>query len=261
MNVAAALQSAAVSAAVRADAIARYPQESCGFVTATGYVAKDNVAADPTRSFKIRPREWRSSGILAVVHSHPDGPEAPSARDMERQIDTAVPWGLVLTDGEAATEPYWWGAGIADDVPLLRRPFRHGPTGTDGCGDCYALVRDWYRVERGVGLPEFPRDDVWWESGGDLYRDGFGKAGFVDRGAPRDLVADLEPGEVILFQIRSEVPNHAAVYLGDGLMVHHPASLDSLRGRDQSLSRREPAHRWIVGHGTHVLRYRGSVGR
>ena len=256
MNVTAALRSAAVTAAVQADAIVRYPKESCGFVTPTGYVPMANTAADPQNAFKIPTRAWLKHQVLAVVHSHPDGPDVPSASDMRGQIDSAVPWGLVVTDGERVSEPYWWGAGIADDVPLVGRRFRHGPTGTDGRGDCYACIRDWYRMERAISLPEVPRDAAWWRDGGDLYREGFGKAGFVDLGSPQDHLRDFAVGDVLLFQIRSDVPNHGGIYIGDGRMIHHPEPLD--RRRSNELCRTDPVARYIHAGGTQLLRHTGT---
>lgn len=34
-------------------------------------------------------------------------------------------------------------------------------------------------------------------------------------------VADIRVGDVIVMQVRAPVPNHAGVYIGDGLMLHH----------------------------------------
>jgi cell wall-associated NlpC family hydrolase len=84
--------------------------------------------------------------------------------------------------------------------------------------DCYSLVRDWFRVERGVTLPEFPRDDDWWDAGQDLYSANFESAGFR-----RITVAeeDLQVGDCFLCRFRSPVINHAGIYVGDGLILHH----------------------------------------
>jgi cell wall-associated NlpC family hydrolase len=99
-------------------------------------------------------------------------------------------------------------------APLVGRQFSHGVL------DCYQLIVDWYQQERGITLKQFPRVDGWWDDGSsDLYTAGFESAGFV-------RISDGEqpqPGDGILMQIRSKngVPNHAAIYLGDGLMLHH----------------------------------------
>lgn len=223
--------------AIKLHAIEMYPAESCGAVTPDGYVRLANKAADPTKEFDCADavEELRQQDrLLAVVHSHPDGPAAPSAADIAGQDAFALPWGLTATDGKYATEPVFWGDQVPMP-PLEGRPFRHGPSGTDGAGDCYALVRDWFRSQRGITLMEQPREWEWWlgKGGpemGDLYMRDFAKAGFVmaDPALP-------EIGDVVLFQLQSPVANHAAVYVGEGLLLHH------LQGR---LSRKEPFGRW-----------------
>jgi hypothetical protein len=240
-----------VIAAIKQHALEAFPEEACGVVLAEGYRPLDNTAAEPLRDFRIAPKVYAGleARILAVVHSHPcDDPEGgrrlkrgfwpdcPTAADMRQQIATAKPWGITVTDGQAATEPFWFG-DQAPRPPLIGRAFRHG------VDDCYSLIRDWYAETRGIRLPEFPRDDDWWNAGGDLYRDGFESAGFARVGAE-----EVRAGDVFLAQVRSSVPNHGGVYLGRGLGLHH------LPGR---LSRREPILRW-QRFVTHWLRYLGD---
>lgn len=96
----------------------------------------------------------------------------------------------------------------------MGRQWQHGTL------DCWALCRDWYAREMGITLPNPERHDEWWDDGhSDLYSDGaLADAGFV----PATL-DDIARGDMILMQIRSKnlVPNHAAIYLGDGQMLHH----------------------------------------
>lgn len=215
----------AVESAARADALARFPHESCGIVVAGEYLPIENVASDPGNHFEMPPATWRDHPrIEAVIHSH--GPQhllAPSADDMRHQIATAVPWGITRCDGVVASSILWWGDFRLDD-PLVGREFVHGVT------DCYAIIRSWYWQNRQIKLPEFPRDNAWWSQGGDLYNDGFAIAGF--RVVP---AADAAPGDVPLINFRSKVPNHAGVLIEGGLLLHH------LMGRK---SVREPVGRW-----------------
>ena len=60
-----------------------------------------------------------------------------------------------------------------------------------------------------------PRDG-WWNNGENLYLDNFKSAGFEE---VRD--GSLKVGDGILMQIRSPVPNHAAVYIGNGMILQH----------------------------------------
>jgi cell wall-associated NlpC family hydrolase len=69
----------------------------------------------------------------------------------------------------------------------------------------------------------------------------FAQAGF----SPVDA-SDLQTGDCFLMQVASSVPNHAAVYLGDGLILHH------LQGR---LSSRDVYGGYWQKVTTHILRY------
>lgn len=224
-----------VIAGVIAHAIADYPNEACGIITAKSrYVRMTNTAAVPEKDFRISPEELLKHDVGAIVHSHPDGPDFPSESDIAGQINTAVPWGICVVDSlGAASVPYFWGS-FEYTPPLIGRQFRHGPSGSDGRGDCYALIRDWYQSERGITLPDFARADGWWtvdKGDKDLYVDHFDEAGFVEIRAD-----EVKDGDVFMGRVLSEKINHAGIYIGGGMILHH------LSGRE---SRREPLGRWI----------------
>jgi proteasome lid subunit RPN8/RPN11 len=209
-----------VVAAIKRYAIDQYPFEMCGAITPDGFAPLRNVSPLPAVNFDCNDAIGVLSAadrLLGLVHSHPDGPFGPSDHDMRQQIAMDIPWGLVACDSQSSTEPFWWHDGF-EPPPLEGRQFRHGPSGTDGKGDCYALVRDYYRMERGILLPEFPRTDNWWARGdADLYRHGYAAAGFrvVDSQFP-------EVGDIGIVQIgRTRVPNHAVIYVGSGRILHH----------------------------------------
>lgn len=95
---------------------------------------------------------------------------------------------------------------------LLGRGFEHGKQ------DCYSLVRDFYQDNFGLTLTDYARPDDWWWSGLNLYADNFHTEGFrvVD-----DHPRDYRPADLFLIAVKSEVPNHAAIHLGDGRILHH----------------------------------------
>jgi proteasome lid subunit RPN8/RPN11 len=230
-----------VDAAIKAHAIACHPQESCGLVLGSGYLPCQNTAADPVLDFRIDAKVWLDNEpVLAVVHSHVNDKYHPTLSDMQGQIDTGVPWGLTMTDGTDAATVIWWGPGV-EIPPLEERPFRHGPSGSDGCGDCYALIKD-YHALRGIMLPEQPRDDGWWKETPDidLYMTHFDEAGFIE-------IEDPEPHCVFLLKIRSQVYNHGGVITEDFLALHHLA---------WRMSAKQPFGNWI-NHGPKFLRYVG----
>ncbi len=227
-----------------------YPREACGLVVIDRgrqrYVRCRNAAAG-TEEFVIVPADYaRAEAIgemVAVVHSHPDAPATPTAADRVACEGTGVPWFILSirkADDASELEAGEWARcdPCGYIAPLVGRPFVHGIL------DCYSLIRDWYERERGVRLPDFDRRDDWWITGSDLYRRGFPVAGF--RALEQDESVEL--GDVFLCQIRSKVPNHGGIWIGDGLVLHH------LHGR---LSSRDVWGGYLRENHTHWLRYVG----
>lgn len=231
-----------------AHAVAEYPREACGLiVVAKGrerYLPCRNLAAKPGEHFRLDPDDYAKAEdageIVAIVHSHPDVAATPSEADRVGCEASGLPWLIVAVHGgkvagRAHIEPCGYQA------PLVGRQWSHGTL------DCWALCRDWYARERGVELPSPPRADGWWDDGhSDLYAEAALEAvGFRTIGRGGDLHTEhWQPGDLILMQIRSRngVPNHAAIYLGDGLILHHLtgrlSSRDVYGGYWQEVTRR-----------------------
>lgn len=230
----------AASAAAMKHAESEYPNECVGVISLDGeYIPLKNVSRTPTTHFSLSEEDDAKYGTLdddgnpqvaAIMHSqcYARGEInplliGPSKADMEQCLATQCTWGLVGCIEGIAEEPVYFGEFLLD-TPLLARKFVPQVT------DCFNFIRSFYWQVYQIKLPEFPRDWNWWINGGNLYEEGFTKAGFekID-------MADLAPGDIVLAQLRSPVPNHAVVILDDGLMAHHP---------QQMLSVREPFGRW-----------------
>lgn len=232
--------------AITAHAWDDYPNECCGLIVqditdgSVQYIRLPNVSPDPANSFEINPKDYAdfefSFGILAIVHSHPNGSSEPSEIDRVQMGLHGVDWVIVglgvHSDGEQYTSikrhkptPY--------TAPLLGREYYHGSQ------DCYSLVRDYYKRELNIDLPDFERGDNWWEdeTAEPLYQNNFAKAGF-------EIVHDLQKHDVILCRVgRTHHINHALIFLGDGtlmiettppvvgdsLVLHHPHGRLSVR--------------------------------
>ena len=219
-----------------------YPKESVGFIANDTYHECRNIHPNPEEEFKIHPEDLILAENLnaeVIIHSHPKGAKYPTNKDQEFQIASDIPHGIIyiekVEDDFIIDEPFFWGDKLPI-IPLIGREFRHAVY------DCYSLIRDYYRLEKNIILPDFIRKNDWWNKGYDLYSENFEKAGF-ERIGERQVVE----GDVMLGQIRSSVVNHGGIYVGRSEILHH------LHNR---LSRREsflPWKRYI----THYLRYVG----
>lgn len=194
-----------------------YPNEACAIIVNDKVIFKDNISENPTNEFKMSPLNVSEIvNLQCVLHSHCDDKFfAPSKSDMQSQIQNNCTWGMInINNGVADKQFVFFGNGVAIP-PLLSRPFRSGPSGSDGKGDCYALIKDWYKLEKQIDIPEFPRDAFYWEHGENLYMENFEKAGFY-----RISKNEIQPGDCFLGSIRSKVINHGGVYLGNGKILH-----------------------------------------
>lgn len=198
-----------------AEAEARYPQEACGLVIkgtkGAVLVPCRNISDTPTESFTMHPEDYlaaqQQGEVVGIFHSHPDGLEVPSPADKVTCEATGLPWHIVS----------WPRAGYmlhnpnGYQAPYLGRPFVHGVL------DCFALIRDWYAREFGIQMPDVPREDDWWDKGQNLYEDNYKAFGFYD--VPEGAIPKL--GDVFTMQLGSDTVNHAAIYVGNGLILHH----------------------------------------
>ena len=199
---------------IQAHAAEESPNECCCLVAVVKgrrkYFPCKNLATTPQEHFVLDPRDYAAveeqGEIVAVIHSHPVTNHAPSQADRVACEQSGLPWHIVNpnTGNWGYCEPEGF------ELPYVGRAFSHGVV------DCYSLCRDWYKRELGVELRNYPRRDRWWENGQNLYLDNFEKEGFH-----RIPMAQLQKGDLLLMQLSSPVPNHAAIYIGDQQVLHH----------------------------------------
>jgi len=210
-------------------------REACGLIVNIGgaewYWPCLNVSETPEVDFRIREEDWIAAElageVLAVCHSHPGAAPDPSPSDLESIEEHGLPW-FILGAGDALQR-------IDPSTPELQgRPFIYG------WQDCYSLVRDWFRVVRGVRLLDYPREADFWETGRSPYLEQFESFGF-------EQVSDLMPGDALLIKVgQAQVANHAAIYAGEGYILHH--QWNRLSSRDLYDGRLQKAT-------THILRH------
>lgn len=210
--------------AILAHAKQTAPCESCGFVVFKGkemrYLPCENIAGEPESYFEISPDDWLMAcsfdGLVALVHSHPDGEEKGlpylSAADRLCQAQCELPFWLVV-GGEIKQ--------FRNVPPLLGREFENYKQ------DCSQLVLDAYALAGlDFGQPKPSHYDFgWYEDGRSIMEENLLKLGF-------EKLSENDPlflGDVVLLKIGSPVPNHAGIYLGNQTMLHHSVGRLSAR--------------------------------
>lgn len=216
-----------------------YPDECCGFVVkknrkVTAVPCANMAEPDRVNYFRTDPKvheEIEDDGgeVIAIYHSHPNGPLELTEGDIADCEAQRLPYVMMSwpadeerqNEAPCARERVVWVTQFPTGkvFPYEGRPFVHGSL------DCYTLIRDWYRQEFAIDLPNYARPDNWWVKGQNLYVDNVESSGFV-----RVRPETVRYGDVMLFAVmNTPVPNHAAIYLGDGQILHHPPARLSCR--------------------------------
>lgn len=207
--------------AAQAHAAECYPKESCGLIVMASdgerYVACDNAHGKPTEHFRLSGEQFAEAEELgevkAVVHSHPNASASPSHADRVQCELSELPW-HILSIGMVDGKPDFGIQGYCEpcgfEAPLEGREFAHGIL------DCFTLFKDFLWREYGIKVANYEREDDWWDKGQELYSmDRLNAEGFFQ------IKDEPKRGDIILMNIKSKVPNHAGVYLGNGQMLHH----------------------------------------
>lgn len=201
-----------------------YPNEIAGVISEGRYYQCRNIAADPLKESQMHPADYKEfeGKIEALVHSHPDASSKMSGADKVMMEFFKIPYVIV----GYPNQDFGVYVPTGYKAPLIGRKFYHGVL------DCYTLIRDFYDRELGIAIPDFERDDKWWEkpNAASLYEDNFASAGFMP-------VNDLQYGDVLITTYGDSLyPNHALVYLasqgqlkseetseaiGASMMMHH----------------------------------------
>lgn len=200
-----------------------FPNEACGLVVAQTsgkwrLVRANNMAFEPRITFDLDPDAWLEvqddEEVIGIYHSHPSGIAEPSLADLSACEASGLPWHIVgyQTGDYRAFQPSGFRA------PYLKRPY------VFGVHDCYGIVRDWYLWEWDIELPDVIRRDLFWKNGQDLFMDNFQHCGFQNVGD-----VPIEVGDLFILQVKSDLPNHMMLYIGDGVVLHHASGRLSSR--------------------------------
>ena len=206
------------------------PKESCGLLLnirgKERYFPCRNLSMTSHQCFILDPEDYVKADsigdITAVIHSHPTTPPTASQADQISCEQSKLTWHIV----NPKTETWGYCEPCGYNPPLLGRPWVWGVT------DCWSLVRDWYKQEKGITLKDWDRPTT---------PEQFLKKPLFELCAKdtgfRMLSATekLELGDLLFMSIMSSGLNHVAIYLGDNVLHH-------LTDR---LSCREPYSEWL----------------
>jgi len=190
------------------------PKESCGLLIVKKgrvvYKKCKNIADLPKECFVLASDDYikaeEEGEIVAVAHSHTFQPPIPSDGDKVACEKSGVPWFIV----NPQTEKWGYCEPSGFELPYVGRKFQFGII------DCYSLVRDYFKKELNLQLRDYYRCDNFWEKGQSLYEDNFMKEGFV-----KIPVDQIRKHDLLFMHLAANLPNHAAIYVGDQQVLHH----------------------------------------
>ncbi|EJS8701402.1 C40 family peptidase [Escherichia coli] len=234
-------------AAIMAHAQQAYPIECCGLIAQKSRVERyfpcrnvllpnENKKEGPEYGFILSPEDYATAEdwgtVTAIVHSHPDATTQPSERDKNLCDETKLPWVIASwPEGDIRTI-YPRG-----DRPLVGRQFDLGHA------DCWSLIRDYFRMNHEIELPNYSVEHHWWEDGHDenFYHDCWFECGF------REFEGPTREGDMVMMQVQADKWNHAGILVENGMLLHH------LYGQ---LSQRVPYGGYWVDRTMKVVRYK-----
>lgn len=103
----------------------------------------------------------------------------------------------------------------ADDIRYEHLLGRVYITGKQDCG---SLIKDFYQDNFDIELTDYARPDNWWQHGMNIYYDIFRDEGFQ---LMNITVDQMQIGDIMLMAFVSPFPDHAAIYVGQGKIIHH----------------------------------------
>lgn len=202
-------------AAIRQHVASEYPNEACGVVIQSGhnqlFIPCRNIASQPGDAFTLSPEDKAAAQergeIIMIVHSHPDVVRlVPSEMDRIQCDWSGIEWGIMS----------WPDGDFCTIFPREERDYVGRPW-LLGYADCWSLIREYYQREFNITLRDHSVPYEWWESGSEhLYDDNWQEEGLVEVDP-----GDMKPGDIIMMRVQASVTNHAAVYLGDNIILHH----------------------------------------
>jgi len=184
------------------------PYEACGIFTDDEFIPYENVAEDRLTSFRIEEDLYSNDEVKCIIHSHNDSP-ACSYRDKENQQNMGIPYGIINFKDEITKHVIFFGDTLEIE-PLKGRPYFWAAF------DCLTLVRDYYRINYDILLPDPPKKWGFWEDDIPMFE------GFLKDSKQIHIIElhEAEEGDILLYNSVGKYINHCGILLDGGLALH-----------------------------------------
>ncbi|MFI8747851.1 C40 family peptidase [Pseudomonas sp. NPDC077186] len=142
--------------------------------------------------------------FLAACAGHAPQPQLdePAVKPVAQQVEPAEDEMAALIDDKPYEMPQLADSLLDLGRSLVGTRYRYGGTSVQSGFDCSGFVGYLFRKEVGLELPRSTRE-------------------LIKLDAPKVARADLEPGDLILFNDRGRGRvSHAGIYLGDDQFIH-----------------------------------------
>lgn len=209
-------------------ALSNIKEESCGLVIKKNnnliYIPIKNIAENKKNNFAIDPQGYiyaSSIGeIIACFHSHIKNTSF-SWHDINNSYKLNIPYYLY----NIKKDKFYYFSPIENKIyqKYLYLKFKYGEN------DCFSLIKNFYKNELGIEIsdPEQdravkytpPHNCLIWD------REKYKKWG--DQNNLRDLdiknIDEFKKYDILVFDgFNKGEPSHGMLYIGDGLVLHHP---------------------------------------
>lgn len=184
-----------------------FKNEPCGLICVIKgklkFIEIDNISTEPD-TFIPEPIKYSAyyPFVVMLAHGHSDN-SIPSEHDKIQSSIHNIPY-LIVNQKTKEYSIYT----PAKYYNLLGRSYNFGVS------DCFELARDWYKLHGIYTNPRKVWQDDWWDQGLDYIGNEINEWPFIP-------TFNLEYGNLLVFKMGADVPNHIGIYLEDDLFIHH----------------------------------------
>lgn len=194
--------------------------ESCGLILQNQkeifIYPSINISLEKDKFFTINPKDYLKASLLGniigIYHSHT---ENGSLDFSQTDIKNAKNHGLIYVLYCIKTNSFKIYDGSQESIykDYLNIPFEIGKN------DCYELIKNYYKNELKINLPNLSRDKNWYENNNQRFLLEF-QSQFHKFLKETNI---LQKNAILLFKYKhKEYPHHLGVYLDNNEFLHHP---------------------------------------